>query len=69
MNVFFVLYADFLPVDCFLKTGIRPMNGNFLPLTAGIGFLAACGLSETLVFLSDFPSFLSLWRSLDFERE
>lgn len=58
-----------LPV-CFLKTGIRPINGNFLPVIVIVVFFAAFGLSaEFALFLSDFTSFFSKRRSRDLERE
>lgn len=55
-----------LPV-CFLKTGMRPMNGNFLPVIAIVVFFVAFDLSVT--FLSDFVSFFSMRRSRDFDLE
>lgn len=60
----------FSPVLCFLKTGIRPMNGNFLPAFAAAAFLAAASaLSGFFMFLTALGSFLSVRRSLDLERE
>lgn len=69
-NHLFNFHINFIPVVCFLKTGIRPMNGNFLPALAAAAFFAAAfDLSEFLLFLSTLESFLSPRRSRDFDRE